>query len=335
MSDSKSDSNEGPHWIVYIIAGFLWQGVRTISRKPSVTSTQVAHSTTRAAIYGINSTSSGTSAVANASGNREVVRPPLNLPTTEHMKLRNSLTADQRTVNIDWALGEVKNQEREGACTAFALSAAVEVLLQSRYQIEARIDAQRFWRSYKVPSITSALKAASSNESELIAEVKAASKLHPYEEGTKLQISIGEKDFSVVPMSKIVFAFAEKKPVVFLSGLFEDTLQYYASTGFIPARRGKKGYEHAWLMTGVSRGLKSQGDVWFHMRNSWGAEWGRNGNAYLNALHCTMNSCDFLVINSISISEIRNPIEMDTMSGQSDDLIDFTEPSESPAGDAE
>lgn len=314
MSEQKSESNDGPSWLVYVIAGFAWQGLKTLAAKPHLVSGRQSTSVTnRLAVQGgktlpkyLPPAAQDQTASAERSGNQQVV-----IPTSQHTQLRDSLGADQRTVNFDWALGEVKNQETEGACTAFAISSAVEMILKSRYQIDASVDAPRFWASYRQPSLERAIASASRGDGSLYATVKSSSKLHPFAAGTQLRIKIKESDFETLNMSQIAFALSEKKPIILSSAIAQESFSRDArGSGLIYAQRLSTTDGHAWLMSGVSRGLKMKGDVWFHMRNSWGSEWGQGGNAYLNALHCVLNPCGFLSIKNVSLKVVQpNPAE--------------------------
>lgn len=307
MSTKDSESSDGPSWAVYVIAGLAWQGLKSLAAKPQVVSgrrssavsAQVAKQMPRAVPKFIPQSQTTQS-------NENKIDYGFVIPSSDHMRLRDSLGADQRTVNFDWALGEVKNQETEGACTAFAMSSAVEMILKSRFQIEARVDAQRFWSSYKTPTMKGAMDAASKEQAALYATVSSASKLHPFDAGTVLQVRIDPKDFEVISLAEIAFALSEKKPIILSSTISQEVYSKEAKrSGYIYSRRISSTEGHAWLMSGVSRGLKMQGDVWFHMRNSWGANWGRGGNAYLNALHCVENACGFIAIKNISLRELQ------------------------------
>lgn len=306
MSEQKLKTNEGSAWLLYLMIGLVGQGVRMLSSKShlivgeasSAFPVRLASQSSRAIQRLIPAPQS--EAEFEQTGGIRSERTH-----NELLQLRDSLQADKRTVNIDWTLGEPKDQQREGACTAYAFAAAVESLLKSRYQIDAQVDAQYFWNSYKTPSMTHAMKAASLPNSALFATVKSESKLHPFKAGTILHIRMRESDFQLLTLSNLAFAISDKIPVLLLTSVDSSVSSTKMSqTGYIYASRQSESISHAMLMSGVSRGLKSRGDVWFHIRNSWGADWGRNGSTYLDSDHCVINNCDYLGIKRIMVREV-------------------------------
>ena len=307
MSEQKLETNEGNSWLVFLIIGLVGQGARVLSSKSHVVVGEATSAfTSRLALQSSKAIPRLIPAPQNTANFEQTNVFQSEIAPNELLKLRDSLRADQRTVNIDWSLGEPKDQQREGACTAYALAAAVESLLKSRYQIDAQVDAQYFWESYKIPYMTHALKAAVLPNSALFATVKSESKLHPFKAGTILHVRMKESDFEVLKLSKLAFAISDKIPVILLTSVDSGVSSMKTSqTGYIYASRQSKSSSHAMLMSGVSRGLKKQGDIWFHIRNSWGADWGKNGSTYLDSYHCLINNCDYIGIKRILVSEIK------------------------------
>jgi len=118
-------------------------------------------------------------------------------------------------------------------------------------------------------------------------------------------VRMKESDFEVLKFSKLAFAISDKNPVILMTSVDSGVSSMKTSqTGYIYASRQSEGSSHAMLMSGVSRGLKKQGDVWFHIRNSWGADWGKNGSTYLDSHHCVINNCDYLGIKRIMVREV-------------------------------
>jgi hypothetical protein len=72
----------------------------------------------------------------------------------------------------------------------------------------------------------------------------------------------------------------------------------------ISAHRTNQDVAHVTLLNSMSTDTTYRGMLWLRFRNSWGAEWGDNGNASLDARHCLMNACEFLVIRAIKITEL-------------------------------
>jgi len=305
MSKNNSESQDGPGWLVYLVAALVWGGIKNGVTRSKISTRHLSSVSARVGVTGSNALQRRINASQSQEKSSSPEQPTINQDNKEFQKLRDSLVADRRTLNLDWALGAVKNQKREGACTAFSISAAIEVMLKAQFHIDGQIDALRYWSSYGTPSFEVAMKAASNSNSSLIAKVLSESHLHPYKRGALLRVIIGAGDFEYIQMSQVFSELSNNSPIVFTSRFAERRVGHWATTsGFIDAHSGDANYEHAWVLSGVSRGLKRQGDVWFHLRNSWGLDWGRLGGAYLNALHCSLNQCHFLRIKKISLVEI-------------------------------
>jgi hypothetical protein len=75
----------------------------------------------------------------------------------------------------------------------------------------------------------------------------------------------------------------------------------------ISAHRTKQNVAHVTLLSSMSTNTTYRGMLWLRFRNSWGAEWGDNGNASLDARHCLMNACEFMAIREIRITELEQP----------------------------
>jgi hypothetical protein len=231
-----------------------------------------------------------------------------NLAAVAYKKVHTEVESVGGEVGVTWALGDVKNQLNDGACTAFAVSSALETLLLSRFQIRAKVNEQKFWKSYASPEPTLALAFASAagSDANLVAEVEEPSRFHPYSKGSRLRVQVPTDGVERISMAELTESLSEGFPVL-LSTTF-DSLRLGASRwrAFIPARRSSEEIGHATLLSSMHTNLKQQGDLWFQLRNSWGEEWGNKGNAYLDARHCLINSCSYLVIRKIRLFEM-NP----------------------------
>ncbi|MEN9825380.1 MAG: hypothetical protein RI953_1125 [Pseudomonadota bacterium] len=138
MADSKDKSESGPGFFVCLIAAFVWQGVtrnqnKITSRLGSVVrefkpaklanSTTAVHATRH--LPWIQPTPFSPAATSNSSS-------PFAQPSaqTDHQRqdyeaARADVERRGGRVGLEWALGEVKNQKQNGACTAFSISTAV------------------------------------------------------------------------------------------------------------------------------------------------------------------------------------------------------------------
>lgn len=217
-------------------------------------------------------------------------------------QLRTKLRSGTETVTVAWALRPAKDQKREGACTAYALSGAIEALLMSRYQIDAAVSADALWNLYRKPDLGEALRVSGSRGSGVTAVVQSNSRHHPFAAGTRLHVSIASDGFERIGLQDLPDVLAERYPVIFLSSHAKDALRRVPrSRPFVFASRGNDASGHAWLLSGVSVGQLTPDSLWLHLRNSWGAGWGRDGNAYLEAGHCALNACSFVAIKSLVI----------------------------------
>jgi aminopeptidase C len=220
--------------------------------------------------------------------------------TKAFQKLPNS----KKTISIEWALQQVKDQKREGACTAFALSAAVEAYVMAQLRTKIKIDAYQFWMTYRQFNIYRAIDAASGESSRLIARVMEDSPSGKFREGELVSINIQLENVKPLVIHELADSLLAGHPILFTSQFDDNTISKVTSKNiFIPAVvAGEKEIGHVQLLTGISRNLKGKDDLWFHLRNSWGYNWGQGGSAYLNSQHCRLNQCFFLALTKLSMS---------------------------------
>lgn len=211
-----------------------------------------------------------------------------------------------RNVSIDWALQDVKDQKREGACTAYALSSAVEAFFAIKYQTKISINAQEFWAVYKTPSIDTAINATSGQRSSLFADVKVSSANGAFKKGKKLKIEVGQRGVVDIKMEDVPQYLSDGYPILFVTVHNSRSFEKLSVKNiYIPAVSAKdETIGHVTVLSGISYGLRSPNDSWFHIRNSWGADWGKNGGALLNTEHCKINQCIFKAIKNVSVTSV-------------------------------
>ncbi|NBX16783.1 MAG: hypothetical protein EBR09_05400 [Proteobacteria bacterium] len=320
MTTKESDNDNGISITGCFIAGIIMQAARHAPEKINtlfnriVREIPVERLNSPAAVAPVRRFAENKLNAANSTGTsteREEPQPPK--PKSERERKERhyglalaELNALGGSIQNDWALGEVKNQKNEGACTAFAISSAVESLLMSRFQIEAKVDVHRFWKHYADPRMQSGLDTAARSKHALVAEVLSASKYHPFAKGASLSLTIPADGAELLHFSEVPAVLKQRFPVVFAT-VFDDIRfdRIAVSNGFIPAHFAGNSMAHAMVVSGMQTNLKKKDDMWIRLRNSWGSGWGQNGSAWMDARHCLMNGCDFYAIKKISLTEVK------------------------------
>ncbi|MEY4063962.1 MAG: Papain family cysteine protease [Pseudomonadota bacterium] len=313
MAEKKQEAESGPSFLVCMAVASVFQYIRTHPQKvvsrvsSSIHRVQPARLSSPAVVphvvRGLQRVMSGSksseqspaaqaAALADASSAREYSS------ALAEVKQAGGL------VGVQWALGAVKNQKREGACTAFAVSSALEALLFSRFQIRARVDEKRFWKSYAKSSLQAALSVSQRESKPIFAEVLEESEFHSFPKGAQLKFEIPADGVEAISLAEVPQALRNHYPVV-LATVFKDTLLdgFSQWRRFIPAHRGLRHVAHAVALSGMRYNMFRQGELLLQFRNSWGENWGSGGDGNLDARHCIINHCEMYVIKNISLVE--------------------------------
>ncbi len=229
----------------------------------------------------------------------------------------------------------VRNQGKEGKCTAFGLTAAMEILIKGKTGTNISLSPEHLWSKYAVTYTDDALEAAKIN-------LIATEKDWPY--NTKEPDGIDKKgkyllsQIRRIPLSSIHSALAQGHPVLFNFNV-GSTIHRIGSDGWIVPDLNDKDnpygiygdYGHTtiiWYSKKYDQPVRGSKGFW-GIKNSWGTGFGQAGHMWMPYEYCDQvkkseseyDRCDAFEIMAVTQGEPddgkRNPAKKFDMTGSS------------------
>jgi hypothetical protein len=192
----------------------------------------------------------------------------------------------------------VKNQGREGLCTAFAVLSAAENLARSSRSSTLDVSERHLWETYRRFNLGTAVQAAVSNA--IVDET-----VWPYASGYPAASDFQSKGVlrvsaaRAIGIGSVYAALSAGHPVAFATA---TTRPFFDRSGVVNPYNPATNLGHAMAIVGMASDSRIDGGGYLIVKNSWGPTVGDRGYVYVPLSHCQRHYCYFYEVAGVEVA---------------------------------
>ena len=206
-------------------------------------------------------------------------------------------------VTVDWRNADqpIMRQNTDRSALSFAIVAAMENVIQRKYNLSVKLSEDQLVSSSRSESIDATITAAS--QKGVVATRIVSSngvnfgELQPFSSVAKL----GSVVTQLKDNTAITKAMNAAQSVVLVLGI--DEAFKNNRDGFLVVPSTVPEFNHAVTVVGYHLDKSQTGDSYYIIRNSWGKVWGDKGYAYLPMNYCEKVRCAAFALEKVAIEE--------------------------------
>lgn len=192
---------------------------------------------------------------------------------------------------------EVKDQGKEGLCTAYAVIAAIENM--ARYQnVELDLSELALWNTYRQYNLRTAVVAALRSDISIFDPVTDGARTGDDHAKPPHEIAARITSAREINVEDVYAALAAHQVVIFAT---ETTKPFFDRRGIVNPYNPASGLGHAMAAVGMIEDSRVDGGGYLILKNSWGSDAGDYGYIYLPLAHCSLHECRFYKVESIQV----------------------------------